>query len=60
MNISPNDYDDFIITIRAARTAFQLTPGGNIHFNDILQKFQRFKTPRKELWQRVNSELQSA
>ena len=57
-HITPTDYDEFIGIIRAARSAFQLTPGGMVQFNELLQSLRRSKSCKKELWQNLTSNLQ--
>lgn len=39
--ITPTDYDDFISIILAARSAYQMTPGGMVQFNELLQALRR-------------------
>lgn len=41
--ITPTEYDEFISIIRAARSAFQMTPGGMVQFNELLQALRRYK-----------------
>ena len=59
MNIASSDYDEFISTLRTARAAFQMTPGGHLQFNDLLQKLKRTKSCKKELWQQITNAMQS-
>ncbi|XP_076055750.1 zinc finger SWIM domain-containing dorado isoform X2 [Oratosquilla oratoria] len=56
--ITPTEYDEIITIIRAARSAFQMTPGGMVQFNDLLNNLRRSKSCKKELWQRIASALQ--
>ncbi len=58
-HITPADYDEFVGIIRSARSAFQLTPGGNIQFNELLQSLRRSKSCKKDLWQHIASSLQT-
>nr|XP_027202504.1 zinc finger SWIM domain-containing protein 8-like [Dermatophagoides pteronyssinus] len=57
MNIASSDYDEFISTLRTARSVFQLIPGGNLQFNDLLHKLKRTKSCKKELWQQITKAL---
>ncbi|XP_054722766.1 zinc finger SWIM domain-containing protein 8-like [Uloborus diversus] len=56
-HITPAEYDEFVSIIRSARTAFQLTPGGMVQFNELLQSLRRTKSCKKELWQRIANTL---
>ncbi|XP_035214833.1 zinc finger SWIM domain-containing protein 8-like isoform X3 [Stegodyphus dumicola] len=56
-HITPAEYDEFVSIIRSARTAFQLTPGGIVQFNELLQSLRRTKSCKKELWQRIANTL---
>lgn len=56
-HITPAEYDEFVNIIRSARTAFQLTPGGIVQFNELLQSLRRTKSCKKELWQRIANTL---
>ncbi|XP_069979906.1 zinc finger SWIM domain-containing protein 8 homolog isoform X3 [Penaeus vannamei] len=56
--ITPTEYDEFISIIRAARSAFQMTPGGMVQFNELLQALRRSKSCKKELWTRITNALQ--
>ncbi|XP_054168196.1 zinc finger SWIM domain-containing protein 8-like [Oppia nitens] len=58
-HITPADYDEFVTIIRSARSAFQLTPGGNIQFNELLQSLRRSKSCKKDLWQHIANSLQT-
>ncbi|RWS16893.1 zinc finger SWIM domain-containing protein 8-like protein, partial [Dinothrombium tinctorium] len=57
-HISPADYEEFVQVIRGARQAFQLTQGGMVQFNELLQNLKRSKSYKKELWQHVTNALQ--
>lgn len=59
MHITSSDYDDFLGTLRTARNVYNMTPGGNIHFNDLLQSLKRTKSCKKELWQLINNAMQT-
>ncbi|KAF8796402.1 Zinc finger SWIM domain-containing protein 8 [Argiope bruennichi] len=56
-HITPAEYDEFVNIIRSARTAFQLTPGGMVQFNELLQSLRRTKSCKKDLWQRIANTL---
>ncbi|GFR32079.1 zinc finger SWIM domain-containing protein 8 [Trichonephila clavata] len=56
-HITPAEYDEFVSIIRSARTAFQLTPGGIVQFNELLQSLRRTKSCKKDLWQRIANTL---
>lgn len=56
-HITPAEYDEFVSIIRSARAAFQLTPGGMVQFNELLQSLRRTKSCKKELWQRIANAL---
>lgn len=57
-HIATSDYDEFVSVMRVARLAYQLTPGGIITFNELLQSLRRSKWCRKELWTLLNKSLQ--
>ena len=57
-HIVGSDYDNFVETINAARKAYQLTPGGMVAFNELLQSLRRSKWCRKDLWTKINKSLQ--
>ncbi|KAG1663561.1 Zinc finger SWIM domain-containing protein 8 [Nymphon striatum] len=52
-HITTTDFDDFISILRSAKTAFQMTPGGLVQFNELLQSLKRSKSCKKELWARI-------
>ncbi|UYV61045.1 ZSWIM8 [Cordylochernes scorpioides] len=56
-HITAGEYDEFVNIIRAARSAFQLTPGGHVQFNEFLQSIRRSKSCKKDLWQRIANTL---
>lgn len=56
-HITPGEYEEFVNIIRSARSAFQLTPGGMVQFNELLQSLRRSKSCKKELWQRIANSL---
>ncbi|RWS28198.1 zinc finger SWIM domain-containing protein 8-like protein [Leptotrombidium deliense] len=57
-HITPSDYEEFVQVIRGARQAYQLTPGGMVQFNELLQNLKRSKSYKKELWQHLQNALQ--
>lgn len=57
-HITPADYDEFVQIVRSARSAFQLTPGGMVQFNELLQSLRRSKSCKKDLWQHLTNSLQ--
>lgn len=59
-HIATTDYDDFCSTIIAARAAFNLSPGGHLQFNELLQSLKRNKYCKKDLWQTLNHSLQQS
>ena len=52
-HIQACDFDDFVSVVCHARTAFCLTPGGMVQFNELLQSVRRTKSCKKELWGRI-------
>ncbi|XP_064116671.1 zinc finger SWIM domain-containing protein 8 homolog isoform X1 [Macrobrachium nipponense] len=58
--ITPTEYDEFISIILAARSAYQMTPGGMVQFNELLQALRRSKSCKKELWTRITNALQQS
>ncbi|XP_042239030.1 zinc finger SWIM domain-containing protein 8 homolog isoform X2 [Homarus americanus] len=58
--ITPTEYDEFISIILAARSAYQMTPGGIVQFNELLQALRRSKSCKKELWTRITNALQQS
>ncbi|KAF7489952.1 Zinc finger SWIM domain-containing protein 8 [Sarcoptes scabiei] len=58
MHITSSDYEEFISTLREARIAYQLLPGGNLMFNELLQSLKRTKTCKKGLWQQITAAMQ--
>ncbi|KAK7073230.1 Zinc finger SWIM domain-containing protein 8 [Halocaridina rubra] len=56
--ITPTEYDEFVSIILAARSAYQMTPGGMVQFNELLQALRRSKSCKKELWTRITNALQ--
>ncbi|KAI1293768.1 Zinc finger SWIM domain-containing protein 8 [Halotydeus destructor] len=57
-HITPADYEEFVQVVLSARSAFQLTPGGMVQFNDLLQSLRRSKSCKKDLWQHLTNSLQ--
>lgn len=57
-HITTADYDDFVSVVLAARAAFQLTPGGLVQFNELVQSLKRSKSFKKDLWTLVTNALQ--
>lgn len=60
MNISQNDYDEFVDLLRHARGAFCMAPGGMTQFNELLQSIRRGHSKKKELWQMIMTGLAKA
>lgn len=58
-HIQQADHDEFVTTVLAARRAFQLTPGGMVQFNELLQSLRRSKSCKKELWSLLSNALQA-
>lgn len=56
-HITNADYDDFINILLNARAAFQMTAGGLVQFNELLQSLRRSKSFKKDLWMKLNSAL---
>lgn len=52
-HLHPSDYDDFVTLVQNSRTAFCMTPGGLLQFNEVLQSIRRAKACKKELWQKI-------
>nr|XP_039261702.1 zinc finger SWIM domain-containing protein 8-like isoform X1 [Styela clava] len=52
-HLHPADYDDFASLVQNSRTAFCMTPGGLMQFNEVLQSIRRAKSCKKELWQKI-------
>ena len=52
-HIPPAEYDEFVSIMCHARSAFLMTPGGPMQFNELLQSLRRSKSCKKELWQRI-------
>ncbi|KAJ6216279.1 hypothetical protein RDWZM_007436 [Blomia tropicalis] len=56
-HINASDYEDFLTIIRSARAAFNLVPGGHLHFNEVIHGLKRQKTCKKELWIMIQNVL---
>lgn len=59
-HITSVEYDEFINTLRSARAAFMLTPGGMVQFTELLHSLRRSKSCKKDLWQRINTMASSS
>ncbi|XP_077534484.1 zinc finger SWIM domain-containing dorado isoform X3 [Haemaphysalis longicornis] len=59
-HITSVEYDEFINTLRSARAAFMLTPGGIVQFTELLHSLRRSKSCKKDLWQRINNMVSSS
>ncbi|KAL3180375.1 hypothetical protein MRX96_008940 [Rhipicephalus microplus] len=46
-HITSVEYDEFINTLRSARAAFMLTPGGMVQFTELLHSLRRSKSCKK-------------
>ena len=60
INISQNDYDEFVELLRHARGAFCMAPGGMTQFNELLQSIRWGHSKKKELWQMIMTGLAKA
>uniref|UniRef100_H2Y5Y3 SWIM-type domain-containing protein n=1 Tax=Ciona savignyi TaxID=51511 RepID=H2Y5Y3_CIOSA len=52
-----SDHDDFVALVHTARSAFCMSPGGLLQFNEVLQSIRRSKACKNELWQKINTSL---
>ncbi|XP_014261902.1 zinc finger SWIM domain-containing protein 8-like [Cimex lectularius] len=53
-HLSPNEHEEFIGVVLAARSAFQVTPEGSQMFKDWLQTIRRSKSCKKDLWTQLS------
>ena len=60
INISQNEYDEFVELLRHARGAFCMAPGGMTQFNELLQSIRWGHAKKKELWQMIMTGLAKA
>ena len=60
INISQNEYDEFVELLRHARGAFCMAPGGMTQFNELLQSIRWGHSKKKELWQMIMTGLAKA
>lgn len=54
---TPSDAEELLTLVKAARTAFNQSPGGQLHFSEFLQSLRRQKACKKELWGRLMNAL---
>ena len=60
INISQNEYKEFVELLRHARGAFCMASGGMTQFNELLQSIRRGHSKKKELWQMIMTGLAKA